>query len=227
MSPAEPIDWSVELPEKKRAALGQKRPRARLIIGSDETILIPVAVGRKLQRLKKEHPSETRIGSRAELLYKVKELSKTCAHDRMENLINYRDYSSKELADRLREDGYHESVVQEIVSRAVEVGIVCDRRFAESFIRTKTYAGWGSAKILRELERRGITAEGTEDLLELMPEPEDEAERACAIARSRRLTGKNDYQKIVRHLVSRGFSVSAATSAARRVLEEARDEFEL
>lgn len=216
MPSEEPIRWSVELPDKKRAALGQRRPRARLLIGDDETIFVPVAVGRKLQRLKKEKKA---FGSRAELLYQVKEISKACAHDRMESLINYRDWSSKELADKLRDDGYHAQAIEGIVSRAIEVGIVSDRRFAESFIRSKTYAGWGSGRILRELERRGITDENVDGLTELMPEPEDEAERAREIALSRRITGKNDYQKIVRHLVSRGYSFSAATAAARSALE--------
>lgn len=226
MSSVKAIEWSVELPDKKRAALGQKRPRARLLIGENETIPIPVAVGRKLQRLKKEQKEGAAFGTRAELLYHAKEISKACAHDRMENLINYRDYSSKELAEKLRDDGYHTSVVEAIVARAVEVGIVDDRRFAESFIRSKMYAGWGSAKILRELERRGIACDVVDGLSELLPEAEDEAERAYGLARSRRLTGKNDYQKIVRHLVSRGFSVSAATSAARRALDDACDECE-
>ena len=216
MASSEAIGFSVELPEKNKQALGQRRPRARLTIGEEETISIPVAVGRKLMRLKKEGMA---FGSRAELLYKVREVSQSCAHDRMEYLINGRDYSAQELAKKLTQDGYHASVVENIVSRAQEFGIVDDRRFAESFIHLKLLSGWGRARIIRELGQKGISEEILEELDDAFPEPEDEAERAFEIASRRRITGKNDYQKIVRHLVSRGFSVSAANSAARRVLD--------
>ena len=221
MDVKETLVWSVEIPSKNQAALGRRRPRACLVIGDEDIVLLPVAVGKRLDKLKKEGQC---FGSRSELLHRVKELSKTCAHDRMESLINFRDYPSKELGQKLLDDGYPESVVDGIVDRALEVGIVNDRRFAESFIRMKVLAGWGKLRIFKELERRGIAEDVLEGLSEELPSAEDEQERAYELACRRRLSGKNDFQKIVRHLVGRGYSVSCASAAARRVLDEGAEE---
>lgn len=221
MSSDNSFSWSVELPTINNAALGQKRPRARLLIGESEVITIPKAVGTRLKRLEKEGRS---FGSRAELLHTLKEVSQTCAHDRMEQLVNYREYSSAELKQKLTDDGYLPKLADEIVARAKVVGIISDTRFAESFIRTKLNSGWGKTRICRELERRGIPPETIESLEELFPTPEVELERAYDLVSRRRLTGNNDFQKIVRRLVNRGFSLTVSKAVAKRILEESIDE---
>ena len=210
------LTWSVDVP-KNNVALGRKRPRARLSIGESETIEIPKAVAKRLSRLEGENAV---FRSRAELLFRLRELSRACAHDRMEELVNHREYSAFELTRKLLDDGYPSSIAQEIVGRAQEVGIVSDERFCACFVRSKVSAGWGSQRILRELERRGIERDVIESIDGLLPNPEDELERAFGIASGRRLTGRDDYRKTVRHLVSRGFSLSVASSVARRVLDE-------
>lgn len=215
------ITWSVELPQKQNTALGRRRPRARLSIGESETIEVPKAVGSKLKRLEKDG---RHFASRAELLYNVKEISRACAHDRMEQLVNFREYSSAELSRKLLDDGYLPDLVDHIIGRAQEVGVISDTRFAESFVRSKLAAGWGRQRITQELGRRGIDDDTIESLNEVFPLPEVEVERAYDIAQRKRLTGTNDFQKIVRHLVSRGFSYSVASTVARRIIDESRDE---
>lgn len=222
MGSSEGISWTVELPQKQTAALGRLRPRARLVIGESETITIPKAVGIRLKRLETEDKS---FDSRAELLYNLKEISYKCAHERMERLVNFREYSSKELTQKLLDDGYPPTLVSEIIGRAQEVGVISDTRFAESFIRSKLASGWGKQRICRELEHRGVSAEAIERFNELFPTPEVEVERAYELASRRRLTGSNDYQKIVRHLLSRGFSLSVATVVAHRIIDEANEDF--
>ena len=198
MATCEPLEWSVKLPDKQAYALGRKRPRARLTIGEDETFEIPKLVGKRLNREKREKKV---FSSRAELLYHLRELSKTCAHDKMEYLINQREYSSAELKQKLLDDGYLPDVVQGIVERAQEVGIVSDRRYVESFITSKVYAGWGRTRIVRELKHRGIAVDEIDGLYDLLPSDEDEYERAYDAASKRRLTGTNDYQKLMHFLM--------------------------
>ena len=112
------------------------------------------------------------------------------------------------------------SVADEVVARFVEVGLLDDGRFAELFARSKAAAGWGRIKIERELARRGVDATQLEgwpsDYLE-----EDESETAFVLASRRRLSGKNDFQKLVRFLCGRGFPMGVAMDAAKRVLAEA------
>ena len=88
--------------------------------------------------------------------------------------------------------------------------------------RSKAAAGWGRIKIERELARRGVDATQLEGwpfgYLE-----EDESETAFALASRRRLSGKNDFQKLVRFLCGRGFPMGVAMDAAKRVLAEAEE----
>lgn len=216
--------WDVELPERGSASLGGRRPLATLVVTSSthgqERISVPKAVGRRLASLADSDGEQPE--SRAELLYRVRSISLELARSKAEDLLNRRDYSSSELAAKLREAGYHPSVADEVAARFVEVGLLDDKRFAELFARSKAAAGWGRIKIERELARRGVDATQLEgwpfDFLE-----EDESETAFALASRRRLSGKNDFQKLVRFLCGRGFPMSVAMDAAKRVLAEAEE----
>lgn len=216
------FSWDVELPERGSASLGGRRPLATLVICSEshgqERIPIPKAVGRRLVSLLEsdgEQPS-----GRSELLYRVRAISLEQARSKAEDLLNRRDYSSSELAAKLRAAGYHPSVADEVVARFVEVGLLDDGRFAELFARSKAAAGWGRIKIERELARRGVDATQLEGWPSGYLE-EDESETAFALASRRRLSGKNDFQKLVRFLCGRGFPMGVAMDAAKRVLAEA------
>mgnify|MGYP002769963247 FL=1 len=218
------FDWNVELPERGSASLGGRRPLATLVVTSSthgqERISVPKAVGRRLASLADSDGEQPE--SRAELLYRVRSMSLELARSKAEDLLNRRDYSSSELAAKLREAGYHPSVADEVVARFVEVGLLDDRRFAELFARSKAAAGWGRIKIERELARRGVDATQLEGWPSGYLE-EDESETAFALASRRRLSGKNDFQKLVRFLCGRGFPMGVAMDAAKRVLAEAEE----
>lgn len=216
--------WNVELPERGSASLGGRRPLATLVVTSSthgqERISVPKAVGRRLASLADSDGEQPE--SRAELLYRVRSMSLELARSKAEELLNRRDYLSSELAAKLREAGYHPSVADEVVARFVEVGLLDDRRFAELFARSKAAAGWGRIKIERELARRGVDATQLEGWPSGYLE-EDESETAFALASRRRLSGKNDFQKLVRFLCGRGFPMGVAMDAAKRVLAEAEE----
>ena len=220
-----PFAWSVELPDRGALRMGDRRGRALLRVsseaGGDEELRVALAVGKRLQGLSEEPGAPA---SRAELLYRLGEISRACAHERMEALINRRDYSSLELFERLVDDGYSRAVAQGIVDRAREVGIVDDARFGAAFARSKVLAGWGRIRIERELARRGVSAADVPGWPDEFLSADDERERALSLASRRRLTGKNDYQKIVRFLCSRGYSLGLATSVAREVLDGGSDQ---
>lgn len=218
------FSWDVELPERGSASLGGRRPLATLAICSEshgqERIPIPKAVGRRLVSLLESDGDQP--SGRSELLYRVRVISLELARSKAEELLNRRDYSSSELAAKLREAGYHPSVADEVVARFVEVGLLDDRRFAELFARSKAAVGWGRIKIERELVRRGVDATQLEGWPSGYLE-EDESETAFALASRRRLSGKNDFQKLVRFLCGRGFPMGVAMDAAKRVLAEAEE----
>lgn len=217
--------WSVDLPARGSRPSGGRPARAVLLVESEshgsERFSLPVSVGRSLRALPE---GEGFPRGRSELLYRVGEISRECARARMEDLVGRRDYSSKELFERLRTDGYSARVCDDIVARAVEVGIVDDARYGAAFARSKLLSGWGRVRIERELSRRGVDPCDVPGWPEEFLSEGEERERALALASRRRLTGKNDYQKIARFLSSRGFPLGVATSVAREVLESAGDE---
>lgn len=216
--------WDVVLPERGAQGLGCRRPRALVRMssttGGEEEISVPVAVGRSLSAARASGKAAPE--SRAELLYLVGQVSLSCGRARVEDLVRRRDYAERELAQKLSRDGYAPATIQELVDRARECGLIDDARFSEAFIRSKVLAGWGSVKISRELDRRGISVDEVEGWPDEFFSEQDELERALALCRRRRLTGKNDYQKLVRFLCGRGFGMSLSCDVAREVLDESR-----
>ena len=135
-------------------------------------------------------------------------------------LVGRRDYSSSELARRLEREGYLPDVASGVVTRFEEVGLIDDSRFADVFIRSKLACGWGRSKVERELKRRGVEPSSVPGWPEDYLDGSDEAEAAFELASRRRLTGKNDFQKLVRFLCGRGYPMGVSMEAARRVMAE-------
>lgn len=212
--------WDVALPERGGGgSFCGSRPKAQVFLtsaGKEESWAVPVAVGRRLKLARQKNPAC--FGSRAELAYAVKELQAEAGRARVEALVNKRDYSKKELLDKLLADGYSSASAQALVERAAEAGVIDDARFASAWARSKVAAGWGRSRIERELCRKGVDASCIPGWPEEFLSEEDERERAFQIASRRRLTGKNDFQKIVRHLCSKGYATSVAVEAAKRAL---------
>ncbi|MBR2682404.1 MAG: regulatory protein RecX [Atopobiaceae bacterium] len=220
--PSDSFVWDVALPERRQGAFGAARPRATLRVSSpqegDETISLPLGVGKILKA--KHDSGEANPASRGELMFLVRELSARCAATRIELLVNKRDYSQRELDDKLRADGYSSSVREQCLGRAIDCGLVSDQRYAAAFIRTKVSSGWGSQRIERELKRRGIEPSDVSGWPDEFFSGESEEERAYAVARTRRLAQRNGYEKLVRFLCGRGFGLSTSMRVARRVVDE-------
>lgn len=216
-----PLDWGVDLPARGERPLSGRPPRATLRVSTaergDERRQLPVAVGRRLARLRDGDGAQP--ASRAELLHLVGELARSCGRERVEALVGRRDFSAHELSGRLAREGYPAAVVEELVARASSCGLVDDGRYAAAFVRSKVAAGWGRAKIARELARRGIEAEEVEGWPEEFFDEDEERARALGLASRRRLTGKNDFERTVRFLCGRGFAYGLAAEVAREVVD--------
>ena len=216
------ISWEIELPQKKQAVLGQARPKAKIIleteVGGTEELFVPPAVARAL--LKREKEGFFTPSSRNEFFYELKEVSAQCIKARIEGLIVKRDYSTAELQTKLMLDGYHKSVRESAVQRAVEVGLINDSRFADIYVRSKISQGWGPLKIKNEISKKGIDVEKLSGWPDSYFADVDEFEAAYSLAQRKHLTGKNDYEKLVRFLATKGYSFSIASSVAKKILED-------
>ena len=214
------LSWEVSLPGK-RVSIGSRKPTGTLVLHpgtvEEERLSIPAPVARILSS--KQESGEVAPSSRAELLYLLHELSERCARSRIERLIDRREYSKDEVAQKLRLDGYPSKTIEACVNHASEIGLISNDRYADSFIRSKVSAGWGIARIEYELGRRGIDLTSVPGWPYDYLDPDDELARATELAQRRRIDGPRAYERLVRYLTGRGFSLGVASAAARARIE--------
>ena len=219
--------WDVTPPSGRTASSFNTPQRGLLVIhapeGGEERINLPKSVTRIL--LSKKKSGEITPSSRAELLYMVKELTRVCARARIERLINKREYSTSELKKKLGMDGYPQSVIDECLQYATQIGLVSDAHYADSFIRSKVNVGWGIGRIERELKLRGIEANEVRGWPYDYLDPEEEVERAVMLAKGRSIPQTKPYERLVRFLCTKGYSTGVAVRAAKRVIQEHNDDF--
>lgn len=214
--------WSLVFPERQRSALGERKPLAQALCYGYEPYYLPVTVARKLEKsLEKGEMSEPE--SHAELVYLLGELCQKCAMQRVVDMVSRREYSHKEAQMRLVMDGYTKACAEKVLSRACELKIINDHRFTESFIRSKVYAGWGPVRIEQELSRRGVDTSNVEGWPEAYYEDESFAQSAYKLIEFKTIPSKNPYQKLVRFLVSRGYSLAVAKEAVSMRLQGYED----
>lgn len=108
-----------------------------------------------------------------------------------------RDYSERELRDRLARAGVETDETERALGTLRERGLLDDARFAAQRAEMLAERGRGDAAIRFELERQGVSAELIEEAVSGLEPERDRAERIV----SRRGTGP----KTARLLAQRGF----------------------
>lgn len=212
---------TIELPEKSHQAFGRTKPKGLIVLdsgGHESRFYVPVAVARVLKS--RYDKGELEVEGYCNLKETIESLSLECAWKRLLNLIDLRDYSSKEADEKLLMDGYSEQVRIATVERGRSCHLIDDSRFGEFFVRGKISVGWGRDRIARELERRGIDPSSVPGWPDEYFSDEDEYERARAIALRKHLSGKDDFPRIMRALASKGFPSSIAYRVARDLTDE-------
>ena len=119
-----------------------------------------------------------------------------------------RDYSERELRNRLARAGVESAAAEEALGALRERGLLDDSRFAAQRAEALAERGRGDAAIRFELERQGVSAELIDEAVASLAPERDRAERIV----SRRGAGP----KTARLLAQRGFDpelVALATEA--------------
>lgn len=218
--------WTISIPPRTEAtsaiACRGRRPQAhvrlRISGGGEDELCLPISVGKEAAR--RQADGRLCPVSAKELVLSLQELQKAHAARRVRGLLERRDYSSKELRDKLAADGYWPEVIEDGIGRLQEAGLVDDARYADVFMRSRLCAGWGPSKVEQALARRGIDARGIVGWPDAYLPEGGEAQQAYQVARGRRHGGKDPYAKVVRFLCARGFALHAAGVAASRLRDE-------
>ena len=135
------------------------------------------------------------------------------AKERALLLLGYREHSSAELVRKLGDCGYPGDVARAVADRLTEVELVDDGRFAHAWARSRLSCGYGPRRIRQELVQRGVDSALVDDALAEAVEAESEAALARKALRGRTPTDPRGRERLLRRLVGRGFSMSAALSA--------------
>lgn len=128
-----------------------------------------------------------------------------------------REYSVHELQRRLQGKGYPARMVDETLADLEARGLVSDRRFAESLVRSRVERGYGPLKITHELRAKGID----DSLIDEILGDDDECwdARLRAFWEKRYGRAPDDYREWARQaraLQARGFTAAQV----RRVIPD-------
>ena len=124
-------------------------------------------------------------------------------------LLARREYSQKELTERLKRQHPHDDVVL-VVADCIEKRLLSDERFVEVRVRHRIQQGYGPNWIAQDLRHHGIEPTLIADYL---PKDED-----FWVAQAHRLIEKKmqtDHQKLQRFLYQKGYSQRSIIQALK------------
>ena len=134
--------------------------------------------------------------------------------------LSRRAYTYGELIDKLVAVGYARSCAEAAAERVAELGYLDDSAYTKMFIDSKSNSGWGKRKIIDALHRKKVSDYCIEDALaEMEQQGEEPLSPDAQITAAVRAIGKkpcetrSERDKIIRRLVSKGFSLDCAYSA--------------
>lgn len=218
-------DISVRLPDasaRARAAASGRKPMAEVSCtvegGRVREIVVPVRAARLLEAEGLGLPREEQ-----EAFDALHELEGRVCFTMLTEMLSRRDHATQEARTKLAAYGFRPQEIDAAVARAQDMRFLNDARFASYFIEERKRRGWGRRRIEVELRRRGV------DVTELVGYPEaffdddDDLERARQLLERRSIPAGRARDKLVRHLMAKGFSYAVAAQAARMRLEQDED----
>lgn len=215
----------IETPDaaaRKRAAASGKKAQAHIVLIDTDEGREPIAVSPRVARaLRDEMPALP--SSRESVLDAIAAIEARVCFAVAVDALSRRDHAEGELARKLRHAGYRSEAVDAAIARAREMRFVDDVRFASYYIEERKRAGWGRRRIEAELSRRGIDTSGIPGYPEEFFSEDEDVERAYALIARKPVSDIHGREKLIRHLVSKGFSYGVATHAVRRRMEGSPD----
>jgi regulatory protein len=149
------------------------------------------------------------------------------AHESALRYLDYRPRSIDEIRRHLKGKGFEPDVIDEVVERLADVGLLDDRAFARYWLENRAdFRPRGERALRQELRLKGVPDDVIAEALS-EGHSEDEAAYRAAVAQARQVRTADPVEfrrKIEAHLVRRGFSYDAARDATARVWRELHDE---
>jgi regulatory protein len=74
-------------------------------------------------------------------------------------LLTRREHSTKELSDKLKQKGFPQEEISDVIESCQRLNLQSDQRFTEHYVRWRIRQGYGPLKISHELRVRGIDSD--------------------------------------------------------------------
>ena len=148
-------------------------------------------------------------------------------------LLDYRMRTRSELDQRLLKKGYPEKVVQKVIGKMSELGLIDDSRFADAFIASKIAARpIGKRELERGLREKGISKEAAQIAVLQVSDDDTQLELAIKAAKTkmrslRRFEPRKRQEKLVAFLARRGFDWEVIRKAVRKIFNGDVDAIDL
>lgn len=143
---------------------------------------------------------------------------------RMADLCARSEQCSFDIRRKLKLKGLSYSDIEKILQQLEKRSFIDDSRYARSFARDKVrFSAWGKLKIRASLAAKHIAAEHIADALELIEESDYEDALLRSVKAKAKSLDINDYEdrrKLLRHMLSRGFSMQDSVNAIKRIIKQ-------
>jgi regulatory protein len=133
--------------------------------------------------------------------------------------LSYKERTETELRSWLAEREVAEPDIEEVIALLTEAGAIDDASFARRYAEDKrNLAGWGSDRISKSLEGRGVAREHVEAALG-GEDADAQLERAIGLLGDRGLAceSERERERALGLLVRRGYPLELAYEAVRKV----------
>ncbi len=125
------------------------------------------------------------------------------------SLLTFRSRTEKEVEKRLKERGYPQEIINEIIEKLIKMKYLDDKSFADDFIKSRVK--YGTRKLKIDLRQKGIDSETVQDCLSECLDAETEYSRALCEAQKALRTMRPPYDRAVTirlrgRLARRGFT---------------------
>ncbi|MGC8765113.1 MAG: regulatory protein RecX [Brevinematia bacterium] len=141
------------------------------------------------------------------------------------HFIKYRPRTRREVSEKLRMKGFNSKIINEALKHLERESFIDDRLFAKGWIKERLFSKMlGKKKVILELKRKGIADNIISEVMKEVYKPEDEKENALRFLHSkfRKASEKEKFERerLIKLLISKGYSYNISEEAVRDFLEE-------
>lgn len=140
-------------------------------------------------------------------------------------MLARRACSRKEIADKMRQQGFCEDVADLVLYKLEKEGLLNDRDFSGQWARYRAGGHYGAGRIYRELRMKGVDEETAKEAIGFIDREEQYQAALDLAAKTMKKAGSGEdsrktRQRIIRTLVSRGFDWDTARDVCNQIMDE-------